>query len=126
MSIYQALTKDGRSITSVIAGDKETARVEIHKTLSLNPMRKPYLEQWVADGEIVTCKRGVVVATSKGNQVLQEGHGYWLGATEGVYDVMSDTFNLGNCFVTRAETVFAGEITREATMMELDLGRAAE
>jgi len=37
---------------------------------------------------------------------LVNGKKYWLGACWGVYEVESDTFSLGNCFVYRYDTIF--------------------
>jgi hypothetical protein len=38
---------------------------------------------------------------------LQDGTRYWLGATFGRFDVKSDSFCVGNCFVERSKTIYS-------------------
>ncbi len=56
---------------------------------------------------IIHCHEESLKALPPEDQELVDGERYWLGATWGVYDEDSDTFNLGNCFVYRANTWFS-------------------
>ena len=37
---------------------------------------------------------------------LRDGTRYWLGATFGRFNAKSDSFDIGNCFIHRAQTIY--------------------
>lgn len=56
MKRFQAQTNRGLGIITVLADNEEEAKKRIEEELSKNPSRKPYLNQWKEDGEIVVEK----------------------------------------------------------------------
>ena len=55
MTIYQAQTKDGFGIVTVIANDEDEARERVRQQLD-RPGRRFYLRRWQKGGEIVNLK----------------------------------------------------------------------
>lgn len=44
--------------------------------------------------------------------LLEDKTRYWLGATFGRFDLKSDSFDLGNCFVHRSKTIYKNTAVR--------------